>query len=89
MCASSPKKSYSLILIWDENDDCLLLCLLHPGLGRQQADTSGGQGEASQLRERQQVGKLGSGARPGSVTSAVTSTGFMGERGSSASRQIE
>lgn len=49
MCASSLRKSYSLILIWDENDACLLPCFLHAKLGTQQADTPSGQGEEHQL----------------------------------------
>jgi len=52
MHASSLRKSYCPVLIWDENGSCLLLCLLGLGLGGQQAEASSGQGQAGRLQDR-------------------------------------
>lgn len=75
--------SRNLILLFS----CCAFCA--PGWVCQRADTSNRQGEAGRLQERQQAERPGSGAWPGTVTSAVTSTGFMGERGPGVSRQVE
>lgn len=61
MCASSLKKSYSLVLIWDANDAGLLLCCLCLGLWGQPAGTAGGQGEQLSCKKGSKRGGRGQG----------------------------
>lgn len=75
MCASCLKKFYSLILIQDASDACLLLCCLCLGLW--------GRGNRSAAGKATRGERMGSGAWPGAGTSAVTSMAFMAERASS------